>query len=89
VQFAQALPSVGSATLPYSLLQLIADLIQHAKSNMTSNTIVIPVFQAFNVLFDDGALNPAVEQVAGLARCPFLLFCVSTHGIRKVTYVRG
>ena len=41
----------------YTLQALVADLIATAKSNLNSNTNVIPVFQAFNALLEADALE--------------------------------
>jgi len=68
VKFAQGLPLVKDQTSTYSLSELVVDLIDHAKSNMTSNAIVIPVFQTFNILLEADVLRQLPDEVSGLPR---------------------
>jgi len=66
VKFAQGLPLSCSPTSPYSLIELVNDLINHAKSNMTSNTVVVPVFQTFTILLEADALRQLPQDPLGL-----------------------
>ena len=68
VKFAQALPLVKHQSSTYSLSELAVDLIDHAKSNMTSNAIVVPVFQTFNILLEADVLRQLPNEVVGLRR---------------------
>ena len=65
VTFAKTLPlkSVG-----VSLISIVSDLGTRAKSNMTSNAIVIPVLQTLNVLLDGDVLGCLVDDEEGLKR---------------------
>jgi len=68
VQFAQSLPIVKSPTNVYSLLELVSDLIDHAKCNMASNAVVIPVFQTFVLLLEVDSLRQLPTEVEGMKR---------------------
>ena len=68
VKFAQGLPLVKDQTSTYSLSELVVDLMDHAKSNMTANAIVVPVFQTFNVLLEADVLRQLPNEVSGLRR---------------------
>jgi hypothetical protein len=68
VKFAQSLPLVKDQTSTYSLSELVVDLIDHAKSNMTANAIVVPVFRTFNVLLEADVLRQLPNEVSGLPR---------------------
>ena len=68
VKFAQGLPLVEDQTSTYSLSELVIDLIDHAKSNMTSNAIVVPVFRTFNVLLEADVLRQLPYEVSGLQK---------------------
>ena len=69
VKFAQSLPVVKDQTSTYTLSELVVDLIDHAKSNMTANAIVVPVFRTFNVLLEADVLRELPNEVSGLSRC--------------------
>ena len=68
VKFALALPLLKDQTSAYSVSELVVDLIDHAKSNMTSNAIVVPVFRTFNVLLEADVLRQLPNEVTGLPR---------------------
>ena len=68
VKFVQGLPLVKDQTSTYSLSELVVDLIDHAKSNMTSNAVVVPVFQTFNILLEADLLRQLPNEVSGLQR---------------------
>jgi hypothetical protein len=68
VKFAQGLPLVKDPTSTYNLSELVVDLINHAKSNMTANSIVVPVFRTFNVLLEADVLRQLPNEVSGLPR---------------------
>lgn len=68
VTFAKTLPIKPVEVFGYSLISLVDDLGARAKANMTSNTIVIPVLETFNVLLEGDALVRLVEDADGLKR---------------------
>ena len=68
VKFAQDLPLVNNSTSTYSLSELVVDLIDHAKSNMTSNAIVVPVFRTFSILLEADVLSQLPNEASGLRR---------------------
>ena len=68
VKFALALPLLKDQTSTYSVSELVVDLIDYAKSNMTSNAIVVPVFRTFNVLLEADVLRQLPNEVTGLPR---------------------
>lgn len=75
IKFTQGLPLSRSPTSPYSVLELVNDLINHAKSNMASNAIVVPVFQTFTILLEADALRQVPRDPYGLQRsvCPYFI----------------
>ena len=52
----------------YTLQGLVGDLIAEAKSNLGSNTNVVPVLQAFNALLEADALERLCYSEDGLKR---------------------
>ena len=68
VEFAQVLPIARSAETTYSLSELVSDLIDFAKSNVTSNTVIVPVFQAFVLLLEVDALRELTAECDGWKR---------------------
>lgn len=66
--FAKTLPLKPVEVSGYSLISLVGDLGARAKSNMTSNAIVIPVLQTLNVLLEGDALDRLVDDEEGLKR---------------------
>ncbi|KIK93339.1 hypothetical protein PAXRUDRAFT_145292 [Paxillus rubicundulus Ve08.2h10] len=51
----------------YSLLGFAGDLVDWAESNVTSNSVVVPVLQTFNVLLEADALTGLAESERGSA----------------------
>lgn len=74
IKFTQGLPLSRSPTSPYSVLELVNDLINHAKSNMASNAIVVPVFQTFTILLEADALRQVPRDPYGLQRSVYPYF---------------
>jgi len=68
VKFAQGLPLAHSPSSPYNLLELVSDLINHAKASMTSNAVVVPVYQTFTLLFEADVLRHLPDELSGLQR---------------------
>ncbi|KAJ4000417.1 TBCD protein [Lentinula boryana] len=57
VSYVRSLPLQTTEPHRYDLLRITNDLLDHAKSNSTANSVVIPVLQVFNVLLDGDALR--------------------------------
>lgn len=57
----------------YSLHLLAADLLAQAKSNLSSNGVVVPVFHTFNVLLEADVFEGLEEDPCGLDRWAFRL----------------
>lgn len=68
VAYAHTLPIKSSEPLSYGLMKFVLDLTNHAKSHITSNAIVVPVFQTFNILVEGNALDRLAEDDEGLRR---------------------
>jgi tubulin-specific chaperone D len=66
VFYARSLPAKSSGT-GYTLPGLVNDLLDHARSQMSSNTTVIPVLQTFNVLLEGDVLGRLSEDAEGIA----------------------
>lgn len=47
---------IESSDGSYDLVTFVNDLKDHARANWSSNTVVMPVLQTFNVLLEGGAL---------------------------------
>ncbi|PPQ80979.1 hypothetical protein CVT25_015132 [Psilocybe cyanescens] len=87
VKFAQGLPLVRGPASSYSLLELVADLISHAKSNMTSNAVVVPVFQTFTILLEADVLRQLPSEPSGLQSLKTLVH-MTTKNIDKLKSVQ-
>jgi len=68
VTYAKKLPGDGNGGGDYTLQGLVADLVARAKSNLSSNTNVIPVLQALNALLEADALERLCYSEEGLKR---------------------
>ena len=68
VTFARTLPLNSVEVSGYSLISIVGDLATRAKSNMTSNAIVIPVLQTLNILLEGDVLDCLVDDKKGLER---------------------
>ncbi|KAF8957293.1 tubulin folding cofactor D C terminal-domain-containing protein [Flammula alnicola] len=79
VKFSQELPLAGGLKSAYSLLDLVNDLINHAKSHMTSNAVVVPVYQTFTLLLEADALRHVPEEPAGRRSLQTLLNMTSRN----------
>ncbi|KAF8955289.1 TBCD protein [Flammula alnicola] len=79
VKFSQELPLAGGPESAYSLLDLVNDLISHAKSHMTSNAVVVPVYQTFTLLLEADALRHVPEEPAGRRSLQTLLNMTSRN----------
>lgn len=71
VTYAKKLPGDagdGNGGGDYTLQGLVVDLVARAKSNLSSNTNVIPVLQALNALLEADALERLCYSEEGLKR---------------------
>ena len=68
VTYAKKLPGDGKGGGDYTLQGLVADMVAGAKSNLSSNTNVIPVLQALNALLEADALERLCYSEEGLKR---------------------
>lgn len=69
ISYAQTLPLTDVTGEAYSLVELVGDLINHAKSNMATNAVVVPVIQTFTLLFEADALRQLPVDPTGLKQC--------------------
>jgi hypothetical protein len=70
VEYSKSLPLSGDeeAKLGYNLLALARDLLAHLRANFTSNGVVVPVLQTFNILLEADALRRLPEDPRGEIR---------------------
>ncbi|KAJ6508836.1 TBCD protein [Mycena sanguinolenta] len=73
---------VEEAKLGYNLVTLVQDLLAHARANLTSNAVVVPVLQTFNVLLEADALRRLSEDPKGESSLQDLLSIVSRNVAR-------
>lgn len=67
VGYARSLP-VSAPGATYDLTSLVDDLIDYARLHITSNTVVVPVFQTFNVLLEADVLGALSGHPEGVKR---------------------
>lgn len=65
VTYVKGLPLESTAD-SYGRADLVTYLLDHAKSSLGSNTIVIPVLQTFNLLLEADALEDLADHEGGL-----------------------
>ncbi|CAA7261518.1 unnamed protein product [Cyclocybe aegerita] len=87
VKFAQGLPLSQTPPAGYCLLELVTDLINHAKSNMIANAVVVPVFQTFTLLLEADALRQLPNEANGMQSLKTLLH-MTTQNIGKIKSVQ-
>lgn len=70
VEYSKSLPLAGDTDpeIGYNLVELAGDLLSHARANFTSNGVVVPVLQTFNVLLEADALRRLQEDSHGETR---------------------
>ncbi|KAF5389176.1 hypothetical protein D9757_003527 [Collybiopsis confluens] len=66
VFYVRSLPLRSRETSKYDLLSFVDDLYAHAKTHSTSNSVVIPVFQVFNILLEGDAIRLLESDKEGL-----------------------
>ncbi|KAJ6559228.1 TBCD protein [Mycena vulgaris] len=80
VEYCRSLPlTADAAETGYSLVGLARDLLGHARANFTSNGVVVPVLQTFNVLLEADALRRLPENSQGETSLQDLLSIVTRN----------
>ncbi|KAL0578630.1 hypothetical protein V5O48_003373 [Marasmius crinis-equi] len=75
VSYVRSLPAHSTDIGQYDAVALGNDLYQHAKANLTSNAVMVPVLQVFNVLLEGDALGPLVASEEGVKmQTPVVLY---------------
>ncbi|KAF9013516.1 TBCD protein [Cyathus striatus] len=87
VSYAETLPILPDDSNPFGLVSLVNDLLDHAKKHITSNSVVIPVFQAFNILLEAESLSRLSEDTSGVASLK-ALFSVVTKNVGRLKSVQ-
>jgi hypothetical protein len=67
VTYAQSL-TITSEDAEYDLNSLVEDLLNHAKTNVASNAVIVPVLKTFNVLLEADSLTQLSQDTRGLKR---------------------
>jgi tubulin-specific chaperone D len=52
----------------YDLLTFLDDLLGRITANAGSNKVVLPIFQTFHLLLEEGCLTPVADDEGGLKR---------------------
>jgi len=86
VTYAKKLPVDANNGGSYNLQAFVADLIAEAKSNLSSNTKVIPVLQALNALLEADALEKLCDNEDGIKSVQALL-SISSRGVSRLKNV--
>ena len=55
--YAASLPITPKEGSPYSLTELLQDILDHGKAHFTSNMVFVPVLQTLNVLLSSEKLQ--------------------------------
>lgn len=84
--YVRALP-VSSDRNGYSQASLARDLIEHAMKHMTSNNVVVPVLQTFNMLLEGDAVARLPESGTGAA-CMESLILIATKNVSRLKNVQ-
>ncbi|KAF9077650.1 ARM repeat-containing protein [Rhodocollybia butyracea] len=79
VSYVQSLPLRTTDSQKYNLSSLTADLLGHAKTNSTVNSVVIPILQVFNVLLEGDAFRLFENDLEGLQLLQRLFAMVSRY----------
>ncbi|KAJ7935612.1 tubulin folding cofactor D C terminal-domain-containing protein [Mycena leptocephala] len=84
VEYSKSLPLAGDTDpeIGYNLVELAGDLLSHARANFTSNGVVVPVLQTFNVLLEADALRRLQEDSHGETSLQDLLSIVTRNVAR-------
>ncbi|EEB87220.1 hypothetical protein MPER_15520, partial [Moniliophthora perniciosa FA553] len=86
VSFVRSLPVQSAEPGDYGGGTFIRDLFEYAKCNITSNVVVIPVLQVFNVLLEGDAFGTASnsDNVIELLRTVLSLVCKHVDRLKSV-----
>ncbi|OCH86383.1 TBCD protein [Obba rivulosa] len=87
VSYAQCLPVSTHEKDRYDLLRLCQDLIKQASQNFTSNNVVVPVLQTFNVLLEADVFEPLAEHSEGSKSLQALL-SISSKNVSRLKNVQ-
>ncbi|ESK95003.1 tubulin folding cofactor d [Moniliophthora roreri MCA 2997] len=89
VSFVRSLPVQSAKPSNYDIVTFIKDLFEYAKSNITSNVVVIPVLQVFNILLEGDAFGTASnsDNVTELLRLFLFLVCKHVDRLKSVRRV--
>ncbi|KAF8133796.1 TBCD protein [Boletus edulis] len=79
--------SLANYTKTLPLTEFASDLVGLAESNLTSNNVVIPVLQTFNLLFEENALLSLSESERGAA-CIEALLSLSCKNVFRVKNIQ-
>ncbi|KAI5896933.1 ARM repeat-containing protein [Schizophyllum commune H4-8] len=60
--YAASLPVTPKDSVPYSLYELLQDVLDHGKAHFTSNMVFVPVLQTLNVLLSSEKLQDALSD---------------------------
>ncbi|KAJ7044089.1 TBCD protein [Mycena alexandri] len=82
-----ALTGDGHAEMGYNLVTLAGDLLRHARANFTSNSVVVPVLQTFNVLLEADALRRLPEDSQGEASLQDLV-SIATRNVARLKSIQ-
>ncbi|KAF8827678.1 hypothetical protein HHX47_DHR4000098 [Lentinula edodes] len=79
VSYVRSLPLRTTEPHRYDLLSIANDLLDYANANSAANSVVIPVFQVFNILFDGDAFRLLEEADEGIQFLRRLFSMVSRY----------
>ncbi|KAG2047927.1 ARM repeat-containing protein [Suillus hirtellus] len=86
VSFAQGLPLLAGDS-SYSLSELCDDLIECAQGRTTSNAVVVPIFQTFNMLLEADVLSRLSSVDNGPSKLERLLN-IATRNVQRLKNVQ-
>ncbi|EDR13279.1 uncharacterized protein LACBIDRAFT_322818 [Laccaria bicolor S238N-H82] len=79
VDYIEELPVSSDSTNSFSLLDLVNGLIERIKPNLSSNTIVVPILQTFEVLLEADGLRRLSDKPQGVERMSAVLKAFSEY----------
>jgi tubulin-specific chaperone D len=68
VAYAQTLPVAADKIGAFDIISLIDSLADLSKRNFSNNNIVVPVFQAFNILLEGDVVQRLSQHPLGIQR---------------------
>ncbi|KAJ6512250.1 TBCD protein [Mycena vitilis] len=74
--------------LGYNLVALARDLLNRARANLSSNGVVIPILQTFNVLLEADSLRRLTEDLQGETSLQDLVSIVTKNVVRLKSVLR-